>query len=213
MKELDLHGITFMRPVREGTPEWYYAMDYDNGDLYEAQEIYQHNGHVDGNHLYLIHYPDAEVIEPLSSCSNNAIGEPVYHDGKISFISVDFPSDVITIYQFDCAKRTCKELDSFSLSEVKDCFNLRLFEHPLTLTRQGNDGTLEIVWPKKNTIKISEKESFFYMEENRLYLNRWYEDPDYREETVVRDIETGDVIEILPGDIHIMPNGELWHLY
>ena len=81
MKELDLHGITFMRPVREGTPEWYYAMDYDNGDLYEAQEIYEHNGHVDGNHLYLIHYPDATVIEPLSSCSNNMIGEPVYHDG------------------------------------------------------------------------------------------------------------------------------------
>ena len=51
------------------------------------------------------------------------------------------------------------------------------------------------------------------MEENRLYFNRWYENPDYREETVIRDIETGDVIEILPGDIHIMPNGELWHLH
>ena len=213
MKELDLHGITFMRPVREGTSEWYYAMDYDNGDIYEAQEIYQHNEHVDGNHLYLIHYPDAEVIEPFASCANTAIGEPVYHDGKISFITVDFQKETITVYQFDCEKRSCQVLDSFPLSEVKDCFNLRLFEHPLTLTRQGNDGTLELIWPKKNTIKISEKESFFYMEENRLYFNRWYEDPDYREETVIRDIETGDVIEILPGDIHIMPNGDLWHLH
>ena len=34
--------------------------------------------------------------------------------------------------------------------------------------------------------------------------------PDVKE-PVVED--KGDVIEILPGDIHSMPNGELWHLY
>ena len=215
MKDLDLHGITFMRPVREGTDEWYYAMDYDNGDLFEAQEIYEYqNGHlVDGNHLLLIHYPDGEVIEPVSSRKNMAIGEPVYFDQKISFVMVDFDEREIRIHQFDCVKREVKELAVLPLSVVDDCFNLRLFEHPLTLSRQPNNGTLELIWPKKKTIRIGEKESFFYRENERLYFNTWYEDPEFREETVVRDARTGKVIETLLGDIHIMPNGELWHLH
>ncbi len=215
MKDLDLHGITFMRPVREGTAEWYYSMDYDNGDLFEAQEIYEYqNGHlVDGNHLLLIHYPDGEVIEPVSSRKNMAIGEPVYYDQKISFVMVDFDEREIRIHQFDCVKREVKELAVLPLTVVDDCFNLRLFEHPLTLSRQPNNGTLELIWPKKKTIRIGEKESFFYRENERLYFNTWYEDPEFREETVVRDARTGKVIETLPGDIHIMPNGEQWHLH
>lgn len=215
MKELDLHGITFMRPVKEGTAEWHYAMDYDNGDLYEAQEIYEYQGghSVDGNHLFLIHYPDGELIEPMPSRKNLAIGEPVYFDQKISFVTVDFDADEICIYQFDCDTREVKELDKISLSSVEDCFNLRLFEHPLTLSRQPNNSTLELIWPKKKTIRIGEKESFFFREGDRLYFNTWYEDPDFREETVVRSAKTGKVIETLPGDIHIMPNGELWHLH
>ena len=213
MKELDLHGISFMRPVREGTSEWYYAMDYDNGDIYEAQEIFEHNGHVDGNRLYLIHYPDAEVIEPLASSSNVAIGEPVFYQNKISFISVDFAKECIRIHSFDCEKKDLQKLDEIPLSSVKSCLNLRLFEHPLTLTRQGNDGTLDLVWPEQRTIKIGERESFFYLEDSKLYFNRWDEDPSYREETVIRDKETGELTEVFPGDIHIMPNGEIWHLY
>jgi len=97
MKEIDLNGITFLRPVREGTSEWYYAMDYDNGDLYELQELY--------------HFENGTSFEG-----------------------------------------------------------------------------------------------------NRLYFNRWFEDPFFREETVIRDKDSGQILEVLSGDVHIMPNGEMWHL-
>lgn len=214
MKEIDLNGITFLRPVREGTSEWYYAMDYDNGDLYELQELYHfENGtSFEGNQLYLIHYPDGEVIEPVKGHQHSALGEPVYYDGKISFVRVDFSSEKIHILQFDCQSREVREIDEIPLSSVKDCYNLRLFEHPLTLTRQPNDGTLELIWPVKKTIQITEKESFFYLEGNRLYFNRWFEDPFFREETVIRDKDSGQILEVLSGDVHIMPNGEMWHL-
>ena len=36
-------------------------------------------------------------------------------------------------------------------------------------------------------------------------------DYKYWEETIVRDLN-GNVIEILPGDVMMMPNGEMWHL-
>ncbi len=59
-------------------------------------------------------------------------------------------------------------------------------------------------------------DSFFLRDGDRLYFSRWHEDGDgadyrYWEETVVRDLE-GNTLEILPGDIQVMPDGELWHL-
>jgi hypothetical protein len=95
---------------------------------------------------------------------------------------------------------------------VKDCYNLRLHEHPLTLTRQANNGVLEVIWPVRKDILINKTESFFYREDNKLYFGAWYEDPDYREETIIRDVESGEVIEKLPGDVTVMPDGQLWHL-
>ncbi|MBP5492751.1 MAG: hypothetical protein J6Y08_07890 [Clostridiales bacterium] len=212
MKELDLNGITFMRPVPEGTDEWYFALDYEQGDLYEAQEIYEGTKSLRGNNLFLIHYPDAEVIRPIPKKENVAYGEPVYYDGKIAFVAVAFEEEKIRIHQFDCQSRELSVVDEIELSSIRDCFNLRLFQHPLTLTRQGNDGTLELIWPEKKTISIGEKESFFMLSDNKLYLNRWFEDPDYREETVVRDAKTGEILQVLPGDVRVMPNGEIWIL-
>ena len=38
----------------------------------------------------------------------------------------------------------------------------------------------------------------------------WYEDPDYREETLVRSAQDGTILERFSGDIRIMPNRERW---
>jgi len=211
MKELDLKGISYLRAF-EGTSEWYYALDYAGGDLYEAQEIYETGRTLLGSHFFLVHYPDGEVINPLPPRENVSIGEPVYFDGKISFLAVDFAAGKIGIFRFDCASREVEEVDTIRLSSVTDCFNLKLTEHPLTLTRQPNNGTLELIWPKKITISIDEKESYFFREENKLYFSTWYEDPDYRVETVIRDADTGEILEKVSGDMQIMPNGEIWHV-
>ena len=39
-----------------------------------------------------------------------------------------------------------------------------------------------------------------------------YEDPDYREEVVVRDAASGAVIERRPGALWRMPDGQMWIL-
>ena len=74
----------------------------------------------------------------------------------------------------------------------------------------------EILWPERISFKMEPRESFFLRDEEKLYFNRWYEEgegEDYRywEETVIRD-PAGEILERLPGDFRLMPDGEIWHL-
>ena len=36
MKELDIHGLTYLRAL-EGTSEWYYALDYAGGEVWHVK--------------------------------------------------------------------------------------------------------------------------------------------------------------------------------
>ena len=43
-----------------------------------------------------------------------------------------------------------------------------------------------------------------------LIFSKWYEDPDYREEVVVRRYPTGEVLERMDGTLITMPHGQRW---
>lgn len=45
-----------------------------------------------------------------------------------------------------------------------------------------------------------------------MYTEKWYEDPDFRDEVLVRDVKTGNVLERMPGSIWPMPDGQKWLL-
>ena len=47
---------------------------------------------------------------------------------------------------------------------------------------------------------------------SELYFETWYEDPDYRDEIVIRDFHTGDVLGRLPGILMTTPDGDVWML-
>ena len=78
MKAIDIHGMTNMELVRGGTNEWYWATDYIHGDLYEAEELFRQGHSVWSNRLYLIHYPDGTVYEPVKPTDGQYLGAPVY---------------------------------------------------------------------------------------------------------------------------------------
>lgn len=65
MKEIRTDGITFISPVPEGTEEWYYGLNYDHGDLYEAEELYKQGFEIDGRDLILIRYPEGKIFRPV----------------------------------------------------------------------------------------------------------------------------------------------------
>lgn len=208
MKTIDLHGITNMEPVRGGTAEWYWSTDYIHGDLYEAEELF-HMGHpVQSNRLYLIHEPDGTVYEPVPAVVGQYLGDPVYDNGAVALLAVNFPEGVIRILRFRAGET--QVVEQLPLSAVKNCYNLMLHTSPLSLTRQPGDNTVEIVWPEQVRFAIEERETLNFREGDKLYFTVWHEDPDYREETVVRSVKDGTILNRFSGDIRIMPNGEKW---
>ena len=210
MVTIDLHGMTNMELVRGGTDEWYWSTDYIHGDLYEAEELFRMGHPVRSNRLYLIHYPDGTVYEPVPALAGQYLGYPVYDNGAVALLAVNFPKSIIRILRFQPGETT--EIARIPLSAVPNCYNLMLHTDPLTLTRTPGDGTFELVWPEQIRFPIEERESLNFRDGDKLYFTMWYEDPDYREETVVRSVQDGTVLDRYPGDIRIMPNGEKWRI-
>lgn len=210
MKTIDLHGITNMELVRGGTDEWYWSTDYIHGDLYEAEELFRQGHKVQSNRFYLVHYPDGVVYEPVPKTPGQYLGYPVYDNGAVALLAVHFGEGIIRILRFEPRQTELQEVARLPLSAVKDCYNLMLHTAPLMLSRQPGDGSFEIVWPEQVRFEIEIRETLNFRDGDKLYFTVWYEDPDYREETVVRSLRDGTVLEQYPGDIRMMPNGSRW---
>jgi len=209
---IDAGGICYMRPVELSGERWFYCADFPQGDLYEAEEMFRDGRPVRGTRLYLYRYPSGERFEPLGARDGVYIGDPVCDEEKIYILSVDFPENRIMIDCFDCGTKEVSRTAEMDLGVTEDCYNLMLNVRPVTLTRQPNDGTFQVLWPEKTSFRTGLRESFFYRDGDSLYFSRWFEDPDYREETVVRDISDGHITAVFPGGMSVMPGGEKWFL-
>ena len=217
MKELNTNGITFIEAVPGSDGSWYYGLSFEQGDLYEAEEIWKSGGEVRGRDLCLIRYPEGEVYVPAQKRPGAYPGEAVYEGGRIFFPEVDFAAKKIRLMAFDCESHETAVFTELPLSAVRDCYNLRMHVRPHTLTRQGGeDGLFEIVWPERVSFPLGKHESFFLRDGDRLYFSRWHEEGEeetyrYWEETVILSL-TGEETGCLPGDVRLMPDGELWHI-
>ena len=211
MKRIITNGITDLEPLA-GSSEWYWGADYASGDLYEAEELFRSGRPIDKNRLVLVRCPEGTVYEPVRTKSGQYFGRPVYHDGQVVLLMVDFPQEKIHILIFRETDGTTEPLAVLPLSIVEDCYNLMLEASPLMLTRSAHDNKFQILWPERRDFAIEDHEIFEFLEGNRLYTSVWYEDPDYREELLVRDYDTGELLERIPGSLRSMPDGQNWLL-
>ena len=213
IKIIKITGISDTYPEEiEGTYEWYAAKEpgHDFCDLYDAEYIYEKTGFFKGLNYHLIHYPDGEVHSPFQLQENVYVDKPVWNDGVLNFLVVDFRAQLIKITAYTPITRKLETIAELALSEVEDCYNLMLETTPLTLGRSGHDGFYEIVWPEKKKIAIGKNETILFRDGDRLYFSEWYEDPDYHETVVVRDIHTGKIIEKSKGYLLRLPNNVYW---
>ena len=183
-----------------------------SGDLYEAEELFRSGHPIRKNRLVLVRRPDGTVYEPVRTEPGQYLGRPVYHDGQVVLLLVDFPQEKIHILIFRETDGTTEPLAVLPLSIVEDCYNLMLEASPLILTRSAHDNKFQILWPERRDFAIEDHEIFEFLEGNRLYTSVWYEDPDYREELLVRDYDTGELLERIPGNFRRMPDGRKWLL-
>lgn len=211
MKRIVTKGITYLEPL-QGSSQWYWGADYASGDLYEAEELFRSGHPIRKNRLVLVRRPEGTVYEPVCTEPGQYLGRPVYHDGQVVLLLVDFPKGEIRILAFHEADGTTHPLAVLPLSIAKDCYNLLLETPPLMLTRSAHDNKFQILWPERRDFAVEDNEYFAFLDGRRLYTTIWYEDPDYREEVLVRDYETGEVLERIPGSLRFMPDGQNWLL-
>ena len=68
----------------------------------------------------------------------------------------------------------------------------------------------QVVWPEKGDFEIYPQESLEGREGDVLLFARWFEDPDYREETYVRAYPDGELLQTEKGCCWRMPDGSVW---
>lgn len=210
MKTINTQGIYCIDPV-DGSREWYWGMDYTSGDLYEAEELFKQGHPIQRNRLIFVHYPDGASFEPVLLKEGQYFGKPVYHEGQLLWLLVDFPQAKINVIACDEKTQQTSVLVTLPLSIAEDCYNLMLNISPLMLTRQSGS-RFQILWPHKADYEIGNTESFDCRIHEKLYFSAWYEDSDYREEMIVRDVSSGQVIQRTSGAFREMPDGQHWLL-
>ena len=124
----------------------------------------------------------------------------------------DFSKEEIHILTFDETAGAASTLAVLPLSLAEDCYNLMLKASPLLLTRAPQGNRFYVLWPERREFELEARESFVLLEGGRMYTEKWYEDPDYREEVLVRDFKTGRVLERMLGSVWPMPDGQNWLL-
>ena len=211
MKKIDMQGIMYIEPLA-GSSAWHWGMDYTSRDLYEAEELFKRNHPVSQNKLLFVHYPDSRVIQPVVAQKGQYLGRPIYDHGAIILLMVDFAAAKIFILRYDEVAEKTTTLAEILLTDVPDCYNLMLISAPLTLIRQGSEADFQILWPQKQSFTVARNESLLFRDGEKLYFSAWHEEPDYREEIIVRQIADGTIIERIPGSLAIMPDGQKWIL-
>lgn len=210
IKKIDTRGIFYIQPL-EGS-QWYWGSDCCHGDLYEAEELFKQGHFVKCNRLIFIHYPEGYVFEPVCGKEGQYLGNPIFCQGKIYMLLADFEDGQIQVVQLDISNSETTTVVRFSISETEDCYNLLLCGSPVMATRQSPDDKFQIIWPDKCSFAIGETESFCYRDGDKLYFSRWDEEPEYEEEIVIRQYPDGRILQVIPGNIMKMPDGQKWLL-
>lgn len=212
MKIVATNGITNINEL-ENSGGWYWGTDYASGDLYEAEELFRDGHEIRCNRLLFLHAPDGRMVEPVQAKEGQYFGAPVFYEGQTYLLMVDFPAKKILLSCGDLDTQTVERVAELPLSAAIDCYNLSLFAgESLVLLRQGGSEPFQMIWPEKAEFSVSGRESFCFKEGDRLYFSRWEEDPDYREEVVIRKFPTGEIVQVLPGSLQEFPAGQYWLL-
>ena len=210
MKNINTGGISYLGEL-PGSGGWYWGTDYTSGDLYEAEELYRGGHRINQNRLILVRYPEGRIAEPVKAKPGQYFGRPAFDGNAPVIMLADFPAGELRLIRYDDTTGSADTIVAIPLSRVEDCYNLMPRVSPLCLTRQTGE-RFQIIWPDEADFAIEPRDSFCFRQGDRLYFSRWYEDPDYREEVVIRALPDGAVVRRLPGTIHTLPNGERWHL-
>ena len=196
----------------DGTDSWYYGQWTSCAEAYEVTDF---ENKYPGTRLYFIEYPSGKVFEPLKQEKNVFLERPVYEskDNSFGIIRYDFNKEVIQALIFKPEYSSVRLLTEIPFSKVGDMKNVRLIISPFALVKHDVQGdAVDFLWPKEMHIEFEENEGLYFQDDGKLYMSKWIEDPDYREESIIRDVETGQILERSPGYLRRMSDGSIWKM-
>ena len=209
LRSLKTGSVSYLELLCDGL---YWGTDYASGDLYEAEEIYENRSEIRSNRLIFVSLKDGRVYEPLKAEEGQYFGKPVFWEGRAYGLLADFKAGWVRILRFAEDFSGADTVAELSLFGIPDCYNLLLDTSPLILTRQGPDKSFSVLWPDTGSFQVGDTETFDFRDGSRLVFSRWFEDPDYREDTVLRRYPDGEIIETLNGPVMKGPDGSKWLL-
>lgn len=206
-------GFEDIYPERiEGTDAWYYGQWTPCSEPYEVPE---YNNEYLGTKLFLIEYPSGKIHEPIKSERNIFLTRPVYDnkDESFGFLRYDFNGYTLQVVLYNPKRATIEIPYELTLTKDEKLPIYGLIISPIALiSYEMNHDRVNYIWPANKQIQLEENEFLKFQTGDKLYSSKWVENPDYSEEYIVRDAESGDIIERNPGYLKKMPNGLIWLL-
>lgn len=214
MKTKQFHGYEKLYPENiDGTTEWFYCKQPDFLDVEDLLET-PDNFIFEGNQVFLINI-SGRIFEPIQQEHNVFLSKPIYNadDNALAIIKYDFSKECIQIVKYDIQTDSCSVIGEVPLSKGEDLINVRILQNSYVLIKhEFIEDITNILYPVEKQIQLEKNEDLFLISDGRLISSKWIEDPDYREEIIVRDFNTTEIITRKNGYVSIMPNGEIWML-
>ena len=111
----------------------------------------------------------------------------------------DFPAGKIYVFQYESHIRAADVRAELPRSAIKDCYNLMFNSHLSCWSDIALKNDSSFSGRIQQSLKLGIPKHFTVGRETSLYFTRWFEDPDYREETVLfARWPTGEIAEVIP---------------
>lgn len=190
----------------------------NSDDLFEIEETVKIVGFYKGNEICFYDYKTSEIYRPFDLKKNIAYGRVIFIDNSFYILQVDFNEGLVNIYKYYPGEI----LEKITDYKVKDLstYNLELVGIDLHLISQDSE-TLEIYYPYRKTVKLEVSESALFIDDGKVYINRWIEegwddekdeageDYKYYDKLIIKDFDS-NIIEERLGSLHQSPDGTWW---
>lgn len=185
----------------ENTDEWYYGIYPTWMSNVEVAEECGKGREYAGSKLCFFN-KTGKAYESIKQEKNVYLEAPVYDKASNSFgiLRYDFNKRILQAIAYKPDEESVEVIEEISLSEIDDLMNIRLIESPFMIVRNS----------------MEENESIEFVENEKMYSSKWNEDLldvldyGYGEEVIVRDLETGKILERYKGYLNRMPDGTAW---
>lgn len=189
----------------------------DTNDFYDLVEWSKAGGY-QGSVILFYDFETGAVYEPFSKKRNVVYSNPVYAKGWYYFLQGDYDEKKIILYRYIPGELLEKETELST--EAVELYNLRVIGNPVHVISQDSR-TFECYYPERISFSLSPQESVIFMEDGKIYIEKWIEEGwdeeadrvtdqyNYYDKVIVKDYG-GNILSEEVGGLYQAADGTWW---